>query len=264
MYSNYNVYVVNAFTRGPFSGNPAAYVPLSLWLPDSKLQTIAEQHNLSETVFTIPAEADGHYHIRWFTPTVEVDLCGHATLAAGHILFEELGVKNDQIQFYSKSGPLSIHRNQSQLTLNFPTDQIKEIELNIDFVNIFGVKPEVTYKGKNDLLLIYKEERDIISMKPNYISMSEISVRGVIVSAPSKEYDFISRGFFPASGIDEGPATGSAHTTLTPYWSKHLQKSKLSAKQCSMRGGYFTCVDKGLRTLISGQCQTYLKGQIYI
>ena len=261
----FKIYVVNAFTNGSFSGNPAAYIPLTEWLPDATLQALAEQNNLSETVFTVPEKNKGNYHIRWFTPTIEVRLCGHATLACAHVLFTEYSHHGSDIKFNSKSGSISVSKSDALLTLNFPTDRIEKLVIDLDFKEVLGVDPTETYRGKDDILLIYERADDVINMKPNFMKVAELNTRGIIVTAPGPDpYDFISRGFFPAAGINEDPATGSAHTTLSPYWAYRLNKNNLRTKQWSQRGGYFSCNYMGNRTQISGKCETYLAGEITI
>jgi len=261
----YKIFVINAFTKGSFSGNPAAYIPLTGWLPDATLQALAEQNNLSETVFTIPEKKDEDYHIRWFTPSTEVRLCGHATLACAHVLFTEYGHRGSSIKFNSMSGPISVSKSETLLTLNFPTDHIEKLEIDLDYEDILGVDPIETYRGNDDILLIYRHADDIINMKPNFMKLAQVITRGVIVTAPGPDpYDFISRGFFPAVGINEDPATGSAHPTLCPYGARRLNKNELTAKQWSQRGGYFSCNYLGKRTQVSGECETYLTGEIFI
>ena len=261
----FKIFVVNAFTNGSFSGNPAAFIPLTEWLPYSTLQALAEQNNLSETVFTVPEKKGNKYEIRWFTPSIEVKLCGHATLACAHILFTIHGHHGNVVKFNSKSGPISVSKSDSILTLDFPTDHIDKLETDIDFRAMLGESPAEIYRGNDDILLIYDHYDDVISMRPNYMLLAELNSRGVIVTAPGYDhYDFISRGFYPAAGINEDPATGSAHTTLAPYWAQRLHQKHLIAKQCSYRGGYFRCTYLGKRTLISGTCETYLTGEITI
>ena len=262
---SFKIFVVNAFTSDSFSGNPAAYIPLTEWLPDATLQALAEQNNLSETVFTVPEKNGDNYHIRWFTPTIEVKLCGHATLACAYVLFNVYGHLGSAVKFNSKSGPISVSKSGSLLTLDFPTDQIEKLDINLDYKGMLGVDPIETYRGNDDLLLIYDHADDVINMKPNFMKVAELNTRGIIVTAPGPDpYDFISRGFFPAAGINEDPATGSAHTTLSPYWAYRLNKNNLRTKQWSQRGGYFSCTYMGNRTQISGKCETYLAGEITI
>lgn len=260
----FDLYQVDAFSRGPFTGNPAAVVPLTNWLSSDIMQKIAEENNLAETAFFIPEETG--YSIRWFTPSVEVALCGHATLATAYVIFNHLGHHKDKINFTCKSGPISVTKKEQLLTLDFPTDRLslcKNIPEHL--ISGLGEEPIEIWKGRDDLLCIFQDEETVENLHPNFGTLKKVPGRGLIVTAQSSgEFDFISRGFFPQSGIDEDPATGSAHTTLTPYWSKKLEKQALSACQISSRKGYFHCIDKGARTLISGLADLYLTGQIYI
>lgn len=259
-----DLYQVDAFSRGPFTGNPAAVVPLTEWLSDKLMQKIAEENNLAETAFFVPIE--NGYYIRWFTPAVEVSLCGHATLATAYVIFNIIGHTSDTINFNCKSGPISVTQHDEQLTLDFPADQISLLsdppELLIDGL---GSIPKEIWQGRDDLLCIFDDERTVIDLSPDFGILKKMSGRGLIVTAQSSgEFDFISRGFFPQSGIDEDPATGSAHTTLTPYWSKTLNKRILTACQVSSRRGYFHCENKNERILIAGHADLYLKGKIQI
>jgi len=257
-----DIYQVDAFSKGPFTGNPAAVVPLKEWLPDQLMQQIAAENNLAETAF-YKEEGNG-FHIRWFTPTVEVALCGHATLATGSVLFNELGYSGDVINFNCKSGAISVSRSGDLFTLDFPTDELIPVENPLtDLKKAIGISPSEVYEGRDDLLCIINSQKELEKLSPNFTEIAKVEKRGVIVSAKGDdEFDFVSRCLFPQSGIDEDPATGSAHTTLTPYWSKRLNKKDLSACQLSKRRGYFTCKDMGSRTLISGRADLYLKGQI--
>ncbi|MFT4832389.1 MAG: PhzF family phenazine biosynthesis protein [Psychroserpens sp.] len=255
------IYQVDAFTDKVFSGNPAAVCPLDNWLEDELLQKIAKENNLAETAFYVK-EKD-QYQLRWFTPKVEVDLCGHATLAAAFVLFNFEGHKGHKIQFHSpRSGLLTVVKQSQLLTLNFPTDAIQEIEPTKAITNCFNYPPIATFKGKTDYLLIYESESDIRALKPNLGAIAEEPVRGVIVTAKGEHVDFVSRFFAPQSGIDEDPVTGSAHTTLTPYWSKVLDKKDMTAIQLSDRKGYLKCTYLKDRVEISGQCALYLTGSI--
>ena len=263
MTSQSKIYIANAFTKGAFTGNPAAYIPLQEWPSDKVLQALAQQNNLSETAFTVPHDQED-FEIRWFTPTTEVTLCGHATLACAFIQFEILHIDSTVISFASRSGRLTVTMKDHLYELNFPSDQIALNEnIMIEYGSIFGTTPAEVYKGRDDLLLIYDSPQVIREMRPDFNAMHKIKMRGVIVSAADDgDYDFVSRAFYPQSGIDEDPATGSAHTTLTPYWSQRLGKSYLRGHQCSARGGYFSCHHLGDRTLISGSCDLYLTGAI--
>lgn len=260
---NLNIYQVDAFAKGPFTGNPAAVVPLDQWLPDEVLQNIAMENNLSETAYFV--ETPEGYHIRWFTPGVEVRLCGHATLASAHVIFAHLGYEKDEIVFESKSGILKVQKKGSGYTLNFPSDEVNEIEPNQIISDAIGQEPIEWYRGKDDYLLVYASQDQIESFRPNYNTLATLNTRGFLVTAKGEgEFDFVSRGFFPSTGVNEDPATGSAHTALTPYWSKRLNKNKLNACQLSQRRGYLTCENQGDRILISGECTDYLRGTITI
>ncbi len=257
------IYQVDAFTDKLFGGNPAAVCPLKEWLSDDLLQNIAMENNLSETAFYV--RNGSHYQIRWFTPTVEVDLCGHATFAAAFVLFHHEGHSGDEIQFLSpRSGELRVTRNEDQLTLNFPADHIEPVELTQDILNGFDIKPQTAFKGQSDILLIFNNEEEIRKVKPNFTEIAKLNARGVIVTAKGNDVDFVSRFFGPQVGVDEDPVTGSAHTTLTPYWSKTLNKNKLSARQLSKRGGVLHCELCGDRVDISGQGKLFMSGEIHI
>lgn len=225
-----NIYQIDAFTNRVFSGNPAAVCILENWLDDTTMQQIAAENNLAETAFLVK-KGDG-YEIRWFTPSIEVALCGHATLASAYVLFNYYDVTTNKIIFYSKNrGVLSVEKEENGfLTLDFPVDSVVEVG-PLDTLNeAIGKAPVQTFKGKTDYLLIYETQQDIEGIEPNFYLLGKANVRGVIVSAKGMTVDFVSRFFAPGSGIDEDPVTGSAHTTLTPYWSKQLGKTKLSAK----------------------------------
>lgn len=257
------IYQVDAFTDKVFSGNPAAVCPLDQWLSDEVMQKIANENNLSETVFYV--KKDKQYQIRWFTPSVEVDLCGHATLAAAYVLFNYEKHNENIINFYShRSGALSVTKKQDLLTLNFPTDTYKEIELTEEITKCFNIKPKSAFKGKTDLLLIFDNEEDIRNIIPKFELITKIDVRGIIITAKGKEVDFVSRFFGPQSGVSEDPVTGSAHTTLTPYWAKQLGKTELTAIQLSERIGFLQCTYLNDRVEISGQAKLYLTGEIFI
>lgn len=258
-----DLYQVDAFADGPFSGNPAAVIPLKEWLTDEELQNIAMENNLSETAYIV--ESDSKLHIRWFTPNVEVNLCGHATLASAHVMFTHLNYQEVKLIFQSKSGELIVTKSEDGYALNFPTDNYQTIQPLDVIVNALGATPTEWYKGRDDYMLVFETEDQIKAIYPDFGLLSKSEGRGCLVTAPGNDnFDFVSRGFFPQSGINEDPATGSAHTTLTPYWSKKLGKSELTACQLSSRKGYFHCKDLGDRTQISGKCIDYLIGKITI
>ncbi len=256
------LFQVDAFTAQLFAGNPAAICPLEHWLPDELMQKIAMENNLSETAFFV--KEGFAWHIRWFTPAVEVRLCGHATLASAHVLFNHLGVTEEAIHFHSKSGHLEVSRNGNLLILDFPSDIYLEVDLPEGLAEAIGKVPDETWLGKSDYLLIYREKQDILSIRPDFNKLRELPVRGIIVSAPGVEEDFVSRFFAPAVGVDEDPVTGSAHTTLIPYWSKRLNKNRMKAVQWSARKGTIHCEYLGDRVLIGGECTTYMTGMIHI
>ncbi|MBL7473328.1 PhzF family phenazine biosynthesis protein [Robertkochia sediminum] len=257
------IYQVDAFSKEAFSGNPAAVCPLKNWLEDDLLQKIAAENNLSETAFYIPRE--DHYELRWFTPTTEVDLCGHATLATAHVLFEKEGHEGELINFYSpRSGDLQVQKHGNKLSLNFPADPVTAIAVSKDIQRAFSIPPAGAFRGKTDILLVYHSEEDIKNLEADIPAVNLLDARGVIVTARGNQVDFVSRFFAPQAGVDEDPVTGSAHTTLTPYWSKVLDKKILEARQLSLRKGYLHCEDRGERVIISGEARLYLEGKIYI
>ena len=257
------IYQVDAFTDKIFSGNPAAVCPLESWLPDSVMQNIALENNLAETAFYV--KQGNEYLIRWFTPTVEVDLCGHATLATAHVLYHHEQCAGNEIVFRSpRSGVLKVYRNENLLTLDFPTDTLNKIQWFNEMNAGFNLIPLEGYKGKTDYLLVFENEDQIKNIQPNYPIIATWKVRGVIITAKGKQVDFVSRFFAPQSGVNEDPVTGSAHTTLTPYWAEKLGKTEMSAMQLSSRKGYLTCKYMGDRVHISGQAKTYLIGEIEV
>lgn len=259
----YKLYQVDAFTDKLFGGNPAAVCPLAEWLSDDILQKIAMENNLAETAFYVGQ--DDRYEIRWFTPKVEVDLCGHATLAAAFILFNREGHSSDAINFYSpRSGNLNVSRHSDWLTLDFPVDVFHSIPVSSEIISCFDKRPLEAYKGKTDYMLVYEKESDIRDIRPQFDAIAALKARGVIITAKGEHVDFVSRFFAPQSGIIEDPVTGSAHTTLTPYWSEKLNKTEMSAIQLSERKGYLQCKFLGNRVGISGQAKLYLTGEIYI
>jgi PhzF family phenazine biosynthesis protein len=257
------IYQIDAFASHVFSGNPAAVCPLKEWLSDAVMQKIAMENNLAETAFYIQ---DGdRYIIRWFTPTVEVDLCGHATLAAAYVLFNHEGHDSCVVNFYSpRSGALTVTKNDDLLTMNFPTDHLEEVALSAALTAGFNIAPQVALKGKTDYMLVYNNENEIRNLTPNFDTVSKINARGIIVTAPGDEVDFVSRFFAPQVGVTEDPVTGSAHTTLTPFWAKKLEKTELSAIQLSSRKGYLQCKFLDDRVEISGEAKRYMTGEIYL
>lgn len=257
------LFQVDAFAENVFSGNPAAVVPLDQWMEDSVLQNIAMENNLAETAF-ITRNGD-NFNIRWFTPTVEVDLCGHATLASAHVLFNHLGYPGDSISFFSHhSGALNVYRQGELLILDFPSDKAEPIIPTADMENAFDIKPQQYYKGKTNYMFVFKNEEEVLHAKPNLDIIKALPMQGVIITAQGTDVDFVSRYFAPGCGIDEDPVTGSAHTTLIPFWNSRLNKDALSAIQLSKRKGLLACKDLGERVLISGKAKTYLVGDIFL
>jgi PhzF family phenazine biosynthesis protein len=259
---NIKVYQVDAFTEKVFSGNPAAICPLASWLPDKMLQDIAMENNLSETAFYVK-ETDG-YRLRWFTPTVEVDLCGHATLATAFVMFNYEGFAGNTITFNSRSGPLSVSRKGDLIAMNFPVDTLTEVKVTEPLTAGFNHKPVKAYKGKTDYILIFEDELQITSMTPDMRLIAKVESRGIIVTAPGREVDFVSRFFGPQTGVDEDPVTGSAHTSLTPYWAGVLKKNKLEARQLSRRGGSMICTLLGDRVELVGMAKLFMHGTIQV
>lgn len=257
------IYQIDAFTETIFGGNPAAVCPLEKWLPDETLQKIAMENNLAETAYYV--KKDAMYEIRWFTPTVEVDLCGHATLATAYVLFNYEGHTSDEVQFHSpRSGKLIVTKNKELLTLNFPSDSLQKVNISNELKNGFDQAPVEIFKGRTDYLFVFNDEKQIQNLKPRFQELSKWDVRGVIATAKGEKSDFVSRFFAPQSGIDEDPVTGSAHTTLTPFWADRLGKNELSAIQLSARKGHLNCKFLKDRVEISGKAKTYLIGEIYL
>lgn len=257
------LYQIDAFTDRLFGGNPAAVCPLDRWPEDRLLQQIAMENNLAETAFYV--KRGDHYEIRWFTPAVEVDLCGHATLATAYVLFHHEGHTSEEICFQSpRSGPLSVSLKGDLLSLNFPTDEFKTVPLFDWLTAGFDIEPKEAFQGKTDYMLVYESEAQVRDLKPDFGPISQLGGRGVIVTAPGEQSDFVSRFFAPQAGINEDPVTGSAHTTLTPYWAEKLGKNELKAIQLSERRGYLQCRLLGDRVEISGKAALYLIGEIFV
>lgn len=263
MIQKIKLYQVDAFTDKLFKGNPAAVCILDKWPSDDLMQSIAAENNLAETAFIVPTS--DKYEIRWFTPATEVDLCGHATLASAYVIFNHLGFKGGEIIFFSpRSGILKVKKDNELLSLDFPVDELKSIESLPEIFTGIGLKPLETLKGKTDYIAVLESEKDIINVQPNQESIAKLKGRGLIITAPGIDVDFVSRFFAPQSGIDEDPVTGSAHTSLTPYWSKRLNKKTLKAKQLSKRGGVLFCTDKDERIEIAGNARLFMIGEIFI
>lgn len=256
------IYQIDAFADKMFSGNPAAVCPLDNWLPDETLQNIAMENNLAETAFYVN-EKEG-LRIRWFTPTVEVDLCGHATLATAFVLFNHENYGGDKIIFNSRSGPLTVTKSGNLLTLNFPLDTLVEVPTIPELEKGLGLKSIKTLKGKTDYMLVFENEEQIKNMSPDFKLIGTVQARGIIVTAKGNTVDFVSRFFGPQSGIDEDPVTGSAHTSLTPYWAQALNKIELDALQLSKRQGKLKCKLVGDRVEISGTAISFMTGTVHL
>lgn len=254
-------YQVDAFTRTLFTGNPAAVVPLDHWLPDSMLQAIADENNLSETAFFVP-EGDG-YRLRWFTPVAEVDLCGHATLAAAHVLYHHAGYTRNCILFHTRSGLLTVRRHDAEYTLDFPASFPVEVPCPDALAAALPSAP-LAVLAAEDYLVVLADAHAVRQAAPDMIHLRQLDRRGVILTAPGEDCDFVSRFFAPKFGIDEDPVTGSAHCQLTPYWSERLNRKTLSARQISRRGGELRCELVGHRVLMSGQAVTFLESVLHL
>ena len=258
-------YQIDAFAQRVFQGNPAAVCPLERWLDDALLQAVAAENNLSETAYFV-AEGDG-WRLRWFTPEVEVDLCGHATLATAHLIFTRLSTDADRIRFQTRSGAVEVIRQTGgRLALDFPSCPAKPVNDpgRLDAIAAALGRPPRELLFGMDYLVVFADESDVASLAPDMGRVAKLGGRGVIVTAPGRDCDFVSRFFGPNVGIPEDPVTGSAHCTLTPYWSHRLGKTSLTARQISRRGGELFCEDRGERTRIAGHAVLYLEGTILV
>jgi len=263
--SKLRLFQIDAFTSRVFRGNPAAVCPLEQWLDDATLQSIAEENNLAETAFFVPQEEG--FHLRWFTPKCEVDLCGHATLAAAFVIFTELERGRQSVRFDSRSGPLWVRRDTSRLVMDFPALRLKPC-LNPPAVLMEGLgkRPEELFSAETDknYFAIYATEEDVRAIRPQFNLLEQLHPSGVVVTAPGKNADCASRYLAPSYGVPEDQVTGSIHAALTPFWAARLNKPQIHARQVSPRGGELFCEDKGDRVEIAGQAVKYLEGAIYI
>lgn len=256
------MFQVDAFAAEVFSGNPAAVCPLEEFLPDRILQAIASENNLSETAFFV--NAGEHQRLRWFTPACEVDLCGHATLASAYVLFHELGYADDTVRFLTRSGELRVRRQNGMLALDLPTAPAQAVTPHPALVQALGREPVEVLAAKRDYLVRFESEDELMQLSPNMESLSKLDRAAVIATARGKEVDFVSRFFAPALGIPEDPVTGSAHSTLVPYWTEKLGRDTLRARQISRRGGDLLCILRKDRVELGGQCALYLRGEIEV
>ena len=261
--ATYTIYQADAFTNKLFGGNPAAVIPLEQWIDDMLMQQIAAENNLAETVFFVPKNEG--FHIRWFTPELEIDLCGHATLASAFILYNYLGYSKKEIIFYSKSGELLITRDGDKFCLNFPSRMpVRITEYPDTLLNGLGITDPLGVYKSRDYVVEVATENEVRNLDIDMSLLNQIDVIGIIVTAPGKDCDFVSRFFAPNCGIPEDPVTGSAHSTLVPFWAEKLNKNTLHAKQLSKRGGELWCENTGDRVTMSGNCVFYMKGEINV
>jgi len=257
------IFQVDAFSDRLFSGNPAAVCVIEEWISDHLMQSVAAENNLSETAFIVPAK--DYYEIRWFTPAVEVELCGHATLASAYVLFNLEGYKATEIRFYSRfSGELKVSMDGDILYLDFPSDTLAGIGNMPEITECIGMQPAGIFRGRTDIITMLNHEDEVRNLQPDFPGIEKLEARGLIVTAKGESTDFVSRFFAPRCGINEDPVTGSAHTSLIPLWSQKLGKNKMTALQLSKRGGRLWCENKGDRCLIGGMAKLYMKGEIYI
>jgi predicted PhzF superfamily epimerase YddE/YHI9 len=257
------IYQVDAFTDSLFGGNPAAVCPLETWLPAKTMQAIAAENNLAETAFFV--REGGDYALRWFTPTVEVDLCGHATLAAGHIVFRFIEPQRERVSFRTmKAGTLAVSRRGEMLAMDFPARPAVPIAPPPGLLAALGGAPREVLRAR-DHLVVYGSAAEVAALAPDLAALAEVDCWAAIVTAPGEDgIDFVSRFFAPAQGVPEDPVTGSSHCTLAPYWAHRLGKKKLEARQLSLRGGALTCALDGERVSIAGRAVLYLEGQIEV
>jgi PhzF family phenazine biosynthesis protein len=257
------IYQIDAFTDSVFGGNPAAVCPLAAWLPDATMQAIAAENNLAETAFFVPEGAD--YALRWFTPAVEVDLCGHATLASGYIVFRFMEPQRESVSFRTvKAGTLTVSRRRDLLVMDFPARPAAPIEPPPDLLAALGGSPREVLRAR-DHLVVYGSAAEVAALKPDLAALAKLDCWAAIATAPAENgVDFVSRFFAPKQGVPEDPATGSSHCTLVPYWAKRLGKTELEARQISRRVGALHCTLNGDRVSIAGHAVLYLEGQIEV
>jgi PhzF family phenazine biosynthesis protein len=248
---------VHSFTQKLFHGNPAGVCPLEKWIDDASMQCIAAENNLSETAFFVPNE--DHYELRWFTPTAEVDLCGHATLATAYVLFEHLGYEGDAIKLQTQSGELVVWKDNDFLIMDFPSRPAEPTSIPEHLIAGLGREVEYVFKAR-DYMVVLESEQEVRELRPDFSELEQVDCTGIIVTAPGDEVDFVSRFFAPRVGVAEDPVTGSAHSTLTPYWADRLGKKHLTARQVSERGGDLWCKQADDRVQIAGHAVLYVKG----
>lgn len=260
----YPIYQIDAFTDAAFGGNPAAVIPLMAWLDDVTLQSLAMENNLSETAFLVPKGRG--FELRWFTPTVEVELCGHATLASAHVLFEHLGYEGESISFHTRSGELQVVKTSAGLTLNFPVCELDTGVVDPLVCSALGAPAVAAFdvKGTQNTLYVFASHQQIAKLKPDFVALCSASEGPIIVTAAGDGCDFVSRFFGPQIGLNEDPVTGSAHCALIPYWANILDKTTFKARQISARGGRLDCELRAERVLITGTCVTFMHGAVVL
>jgi PhzF family phenazine biosynthesis protein len=254
-------YQIDAFSNGLFTGNPAGVCLLADWLPDAVLQSIAAENNLAETAFVV--QRGSIFDLRWFTPSLEMDLCGHATLAPAHVIFRHLGYRGSTIRFQTRSGELTVRRSEDLLTLDFPARPATICDTPSDLCDGLGVTPAITAKAR-DYLAVFETEEAVRNLQPDMAALMRLDCLGIIATAPGEHCDFVSRFFAPRAGVPEDPVTGSAHCTLIPYWAGRLGRSTLHARQVSRRGGELFCEHRGERVGIGGRAVTYSSGFLHV
>jgi predicted PhzF superfamily epimerase YddE/YHI9 len=259
------IYQIDAFASAVFAGNPAAVCPLERWLPEATMQSIAAENNLAETAFFVsrPSAGAEEYDLRWFTPEAEVDLCGHATLASGYVVFTKLAPGCERVTFHSKSGPLVVRREGEMLAMDFPSRPPVRRDPPPGLVEALGESPSEVWSSR-DLMAVFDSEHAVRELTPSFDRIRALNLFGLIVTAPGREVDFVSRFFAPSVGIPEDPVTGSAHCTLVPYWASRLGRARLTARQVSARGGELRCEDRGERVSMAGRAVQYLEGVIEV
>ena len=260
-----SIFQIDAFASEVFRGNPAAVVPLAEPLPVETMRRIAMENNLAETAFLSPAQGSADHHIRWLSPTSEVALCGHATLASAHALWNELGFARDTIRFSTElSGELTVTRADDLIQLDLPAYELEPVAETADLASALAREPGEVYQAGPKLLCVLPTKRDVLETEPDMRELAQLDIEGVIVTAPGTKHDFVSRFFAPGIGVDEDPATGSSHCALAPYWARRIGRRRLSAHQVSARGGELVCEHAGDRVYIAGKAVTYLRGTITI
>jgi PhzF family phenazine biosynthesis protein len=260
---NLPIYWIDAFTDRIFGGNPAAVIPLDSWPDDALLQRIANENGLSETAFFVRTGA-ARAQLRWFTPTIEIDLCGHATLATAHVLLNELGQAEWPVVFDTRSGPLSVAQRGALIQLDFPARPASPAPASPELLKGLGLRPEQVLRSEKMWLCVYATADEVLAIAPDFAALAAVVPGRIIPTAPGKDCDFVSRFFAPDAGVAEDPVTGSAHCTLVPYWAARLGKAKLHARQVSRRGGELWCELDGGRVRMAGKGAAYLKGRIEV